>query len=109
MKHLLVLTERAELLLCVVAMNKHMAVHHGEPFSCVIYSRVPGFRGTRVRWMKQMNQVVRYKKIGTVESARAAREGVGCISSWAYGFVVRRDAESDFYSKRSQAKMKEQC
>jgi hypothetical protein len=59
--------------------------------------------------MKQMNQVVRYKKIGTVESARAAREGVGCISSWAYGFVVRRDAESDFYSKRSQAKMKEQC
>jgi hypothetical protein len=109
MKHLLVLTERAELLLCVVAMNKHMAVHHGEPFSCVIYSRVPGFRGTRVRWMKQMNQVVRYKKIGTVERARAAREGVGCLSGCAYGFVVRRDAESDFYSKRSQAKMKEQC
>jgi hypothetical protein len=63
-------------LLCVVAMNKHMAVHHGEPFSCVIYSRVPGFRGTRVRWMKQMNQVVRYKKIGT--GGKSVRGKRGC-------------------------------
>jgi hypothetical protein len=64
MKRLLLLAERAELWLCVVVMNKRIAFPHADRFHASFIPVFPVFAGTGVRWMKRMNQVVRYKEFG---------------------------------------------